>query len=161
MAEVSNVPIAYLDSSVLIAFLYEKQEHPARFEQVRRLVSAIRERILIGLVSFYVLPELYGHVQANQPENEINLVFRLSLVELFGIPLTIVPFLNREDLNRLRQQFVIADSDDVRHVASALFNKCDAIITFDHDFQQVANLIPAHTPAEFLATLTKKNNVEE
>lgn len=150
-----KTPIVYLDSSVLIAFLYEKQDHPSQFEQAQRLVSAIRELSVSGVVSFYVLPELYSYVKEHYPPDLVSLVFRLSLVELYELPLIVVPFLNRDELNRLRTRFIIADSDDARHVAAALASQCDALITFDHDFQQATNVIRAHTPAEFLNTLEK------
>ena len=147
----SNV---YLDSSVLVAFLYEAKDQPSRFQEANELVGAIRDGKLSAAVSFYALPELYSYVKHHHPENEINSVFRLSLVELFSLPLLVVPFVDRSQLNQLRQQITISDRDDARHVAAALSKKCNAMVTFDHDFQQVSNLIPAYTPAEFLATLT-------
>lgn len=45
------------------------------------------------------------------------------------------------------------DSYDIYHVSAALHFGCSAIITFDHHFQQVRNLIPVFTPDEYLATL--------
>ena len=147
------MPTVYLDSSVLIAFLYEEEDQPEKFQQAQRLFSAIREERLAGVVSFYALPELYGHVKENHPTGEINPVFRLSLVDLLSIPIVVMPFLERSEFNVLHQKFTISDSQDARHVASALANKCDALITFDNHFRQVSNLIPVFTPAEFLATL--------
>jgi predicted nucleic acid-binding protein len=154
------VPNVYLDSTVLIALLYGQTLEPNRFEQCRRLRTAIQENLIDAVVSFYTLPELYDYVELHQPQPEVNAVFRLGLVELFSLPVRVAPFLDRAELNKLRQQFQITDPDDARHVAAALFKKCDAIITFDHDFQQVAGLIPAYTPAEFLATLPQKSNAE-
>ncbi len=147
------MPAVYVDSSVLIAFLYEEKDQPEKFQQARRLISAIRGGLLSGVVSFYALPELYGHVRENQPANEINNVFRLSLVELFSAPIIVMPFLERAEFRNLRQQFRISDPEDVRHVAAALSSKCDAIITFDYHFRQVSNLIPVYTPEEYLAKL--------
>lgn len=145
--------LVYLDSSVLIAYLYEEQSQPRKYEEARSLFDAIRQGMVEGVVSFYALPELYAHVEQYQDATQVNAYFRSSLVELFSLPLVIAPFLDRSDLKNLRQQFTISDPDDVRHAATAIFKKCDAIITFDHDFQQVLNLIPVYTPAEFLATL--------
>ncbi len=144
----------YLDSSVLVAFLYEESDQPERFRQAQQLILAIRDGTIQAIVSFYALPELYGYVARHYPESEINSAFRLSLVELFSVPLIVAPFLDREVLNRLRQQFTIADADDARHIAVALSRKCDSIITFDYHFRQVADLIPVFEPDEFLATLT-------
>jgi predicted nucleic acid-binding protein len=157
---VRTPPKIYLDSSVLIAFLYEKQDHPAKFEQVQRLVAVIRQARANGVVSFYALPELYAYVQDRYPADLVSLVFRLSLLELFDIPIIIVPFLKRDVLNHLRTRFRITDPDDARHVAAALASDCDALITFDHDFGQVATVIRVHTPAEFLDTLEKHANAE-
>ena len=143
----------YLDSTVLVELLYGKQIASPRFEQCYRLADAIRHNQITAIVSFYALPELYSYVTRHQPEAEVSTVFRLSLVELFQLPIIIMPYLERTQLNQLRQQITISDPDDARHVAAALFKKCDAIITFDHHFSQVANVIPVFTPDEFLATL--------
>lgn len=147
------MPTVYLDSTALIALLYGEKFEPERFEQCRRLRAAIQAGLTDAVVSFYALPELYDYVEQHQPANEVNAVFRLSLVEVFSLPIIVMPFLDRADLNQFRQQFKIADSDDARHVAAALHRKCDAIIAFDYHFTQVTNVIPAYTPAEFLATL--------
>ena len=147
----------YLDSSVLVAFLYEEPDQPERFRQIQQLIMAIRDGTIQAVVSFYALPELYGYVARHYPESEINSAFRLSLVELFSVPLIVAPFLDREVLNRLRQQFTVADPDDARHVAVALSRKCDAIITFDHHFRQVADLIPVYEPDAFFAALKSPN----
>ena len=151
------MPLVYLDSTVLIALLYGETIEPARFEQCRRLRTAIHDGLTGAVVSFYALPELFDYVERHQPTDEVNAVFRLSLVELLSLPIIIMPFLDRGDLNQLRQQIKIADPDDARHVAAALNRKCDAIIAFDHHFAQVANIIPTYTPAEFLATLKSPN----
>ena len=143
----------YLDASVLVSYLYEETDQPAKSAAAKRLINAIVEHRVEMLVSFYALPELYGYVAANYAEDKINETFRTSLVELFSLPLTVKPFVERTAMEQLRQQFSISDPSDVAHVVAALFYECDTIITFDHHFQQVASLIPVHTPAEFLATL--------
>ena len=145
------LPLVYLDTSVLVAYFFEEDERPERFQAARRLMSAL-ERDLRGVVSFYALPELYAFVQENQPHHA-NALFRASMVQLFGLPIQVFPFLNRDQLNTLRQSFKISDPNDLRHVAVALATFCRAIITFDHHFQQVRDLIPVFTPDEFLATL--------
>ncbi len=147
------MPTVYLDSSILIEFLYKPRDRPERSQEVNRFMAAISESVIQAAISFYVLPELYVFAKKHQPDSEISQVFRLSMVELFNIPIIIFPYLERDELKRQRQQFTIADSDDARHVAVALSKKCDAIITFDHHFRQVADLISVFTPAEYLATL--------
>jgi predicted nucleic acid-binding protein len=149
---------AYLDSGILIAYLYEETDNRAKAEQAKRLFDAIADHRLQGIVSFYVLPELYGYVTRNYLAEKVNETFRNSLVELFHAPLIVKPFVDRADAERLRRRFTIADSADIAHVVAALFYGCSELITFDHHFHQVANVIPAYTPDEFLATL--KANVE-
>ncbi len=145
--------LAYLDSSVLIAYLYEERDQPERFAQSRRLMTAIQEGSVNAIVSFYALPELYSHVEEEFSGDAIAIAFRSSLLRLLSLPIIIKPFLNRGDLNELRAKFTISDAHDARHVASALSSKCDAIITFDYHFRQVSNLIPVYTPEEYLAKL--------
>ena len=97
------MPIAYLDITVLIALLYGQAIEPNRFEQCRRLRAAIQEGLIGSVVSFYTLPELYDYVEQHQPQPEVNAVFRFSLVELFSLPVIVMPFLARADWNKLRQ----------------------------------------------------------
>ncbi|MBI4673550.1 MAG: PIN domain-containing protein [Chloroflexi bacterium] len=149
--------MVYLDSSVLIAFLYEERDQSEKFSAAQRFMEAVRQKKVQAAVSFYALPELYDFVKSHQSEIEVSSVFRLGLVELFLVPLDIFPFLSRELFNDSRKKIVIVDADDARHVAVALTRQCSAIITFDHHFQQVRDLIPVFTPDEYLATLTESD----
>lgn len=146
--------MVYLDSTVLIAFLYEERDQFEKFSAAKRFMQAVQQRKVQAAISFYALPELYDFVESHQPEAEVSAVLRLGLVELLLVPLDIFPFLPREQFNDLRKNFFIVDADDARHVATALARKCSAIITFDHHFQQVCDLIPIFSPDEYLATLT-------
>lgn len=152
--------MVYLDSTVLIAFLYEERDQPERFGETNRLMEFVRQQKVEAAISFYALPELYAFVKAHQAESDVSSTLRLGFLELFLIPLIIFPFLPRERFNDLKKQFVIVDPDDARHVASALSQNCSAIITFDHHFQQVRELIPVFTPDEYLATLENESEGE-
>ncbi len=156
-----TVSTVYLDTTVLITFLYGKRIEPERFEQSRPLFAAMRDSSVEGVISFYALPELYDYVEHHQPADEVNAVFRLSLVELFSLPITVAPFLDRAEFDQLRKQIQIPDPVDTRHTAVALSRKCDAIITFDHHFAQISNLILVYTPAEFLATLKPRESTSD
>ncbi|MCL4490163.1 MAG: type II toxin-antitoxin system VapC family toxin [Chloroflexi bacterium] len=145
------MPSGYLDSSFLIAYLYEERDDPERFRRANRLIGPIRGGSVEAVVSFYALPELYSYVNRYQPREEVGGVFRASLIQLFSLPISIVPFLDRSELNHLRQRFTISDPYDARHVAAALFKGCDAIIAFDEHFREVSSVIPAYTPDEYLA----------
>lgn len=152
--------MVYLDTSVLIAFLYEERDQPEKYKAAQHLIEFARQNKFDAAFSFYALPELYDFVQAHQAESEVSAIFRLGLVELLLVPMNILPYLPREQFNELRKQFVIADRDDARHVATALSRHCSAIITFDHHFHQVRDLIPIFTPDEYLATLANESNDE-
>ena len=149
---------AYLDSVTLIEFLYEFAEkieiHPSF-----QLFEAIRRRKLECLVSFYAFPELFGYVQRNYPPDISNTVFRESLVVLFSYPITIVPYLGRAEVNRLRRHFTIADPYDALHAACALFHGCDTIVTYDSHFDAVAEKFIIATPQEILQQL--QTNIED
>ena len=142
----------YLDTSVIIPYLHEPIDQTSKTEEAKRLFAAIRDGKVQAMVTFYSFPELYGYVVENYTSEQVNETFRVSLVELFSAPLIVKPFLDRADLEKLRRRFTISDSYDVFHVAAALFYSCSSIITFDHHFHQVADVIPAYTPAEFFAT---------
>ncbi len=151
---------AYLDSGILVAYLYEEIDNRAKAEQAKRLFDAIVARRLRGIVTFYVLPELYGYVLRNYLAEKADETFRNSLVELFRMPLIVKPYVDRADAERLRRRFTLSDSADIPHVVAALFYGCSELITFDHHFKQVANLIPVYTPDEFLATLKPNSDVQ-
>jgi predicted nucleic acid-binding protein len=141
----------YLDSSILITYLYEEYDAVERFAQARRMFQAIRAGETEAAISFYALPELYGYVESHFPQEEANTTFRLSLVTLFEIPLTVLPYLKRTERSLWRHRIQLRDSSDEPHAAVALAHGCEAIITYDQHFQDVAELIPAYTPEEFLA----------
>jgi predicted nucleic acid-binding protein len=141
----------YLDSSVLITYLYEEYDAIERFAQSRRVFQAVRAGEIEAAISFYALPELYGYVESHFPQKEVNTTFRLSLVTLFEIPLTVLPYLKRIERNLWRHRIRLRDSSDEPHVAIALARSCEAIITYDEHFQDVVDFIPAYTPEEFLA----------
>jgi len=141
----------YLDSTVLITYLYEEYDAVERFAQARQLFQAIQAGETEAAISFYALPELYGYVESHFPQEEANTTFRLSLVTLFEIPLTVLPYLKRTERNLWRHRIRLRDSSDEPHVAVALAHGCETIITYDEHFQDVADLISAYTPEEFLA----------
>lgn len=149
----SALPLVYLDSSVLVAYFFEEDDQPWKFQAAQGLMNALVRGSVRAVVSFYALPELYAFVQENRAD-QVNALFRASMVQLFELPIQVFPFLEREQFNALRKSFSISDPNDVRHVAVALATFCDAIITFDRHFQQARDLIPVFSPDEYLAILT-------
>lgn len=143
----------YLDASVLIAYLYQETDDPDKARQAQYLFEALDTARVQATVAFYSLSELYGYVNSQYPEEQRDDIFRLSLVNLFSTPLLVKGFVDRTELEKLRRRYALTDSTDIPHVVAALHFGCSAIITFDHHFQQVRNLIPVFTPDEYLATL--------
>ncbi len=143
----------YLDSSVLVAFLYQATLRPERHALVARLMESVRTKRVEAMISFYALPELYAYLRTQYLDVPFNTIFRLSMIELFSLPLTIAPHLTRTEIEIWRHRISMSDSTDVPHVASALANYCSALITLDEHFRQVSNLIAVFTPDEYLATI--------
>lgn len=150
----------YLDSGVLIALLYSATESVEMAEASDQFFAEIRTGRISALITFYCLPELYGYVERNYAVTQIDEIFRTSLGELLSFPIALKPFIDRTEFERLRRQISISDSYDIYHVAAALHHHCSAIITFDHHFQQVRDLIPVYTPDEYLATLAQASQDE-
>ena len=148
----------YLDSVVLIDFLFEPVETSEREQIGQQLFSAIQQSETECIVSFYSLPELFGYVQRNYPPDIVNTVFKESVIVLFSEPVKIVPYLDRTEVNRLRRRFTIADSYDALHIACALSNNCDAIVTYDSHFQTVTDIIPVFTPPQVLEHILDNPN---
>lgn len=142
---------AYLDASVLIAYLYGEIHAPERFVPVRQLFTAIGEKRLEAVVTFYALQELHAFIKNRWLPADVNEAFRTALLELVRLPLIVVPYVERTQLNLWRRRFDIKDSSDIFHVVAALVNDCDALVAYDRHFLGAADLIPAYTPEEFLA----------
>ena len=145
----------YLDTSALVPFLYGEFIEPARFVQMEQLFGYIEAGQITGVLSFYAFHELYEYLAANYPPDDVSDGFRHSLLELLRFPLTVAPHLDRTESNRLRRRFTIADPYDALHIATAIFHRCDAIVTYDAHFQAVADVIPVYTPEELLSHIAE------
>lgn len=142
---------AYLDASVLIVYLYGEIRAPERFVPTHQLFTAIAEQRLEAVVTFYALQELHAFIKNRWLPSDVNETFRTALLELVRLPLIVIPYVERVQLNLWRRRFDIKDASDVFHVVAALVNDCDALVAYDRHFQGAADLIPAYTPEEFLA----------
>lgn len=142
---------AYLDASVLIVYLYGEIHAPERFLPTRQLFAAIEEQRFEAVITFYALQELHAFIKNRWLPADVNETFRTALLEVVRVPLIVVPYVERAQLNLWRRRFDIRDSSDIFHVVAALVNDCDALVAYDRHFQDVADLIPAYTPEEFLA----------
>ena len=150
----------YLDSSVVLVYLYGELSEAERFPATESLFAAIAGQRIEGVVSFYLLPELYGYVAEKWPADDVSEVVRLGLVQLFSLPLLVRPFLERERLNLWQHRLQLLDTSDVGHAGTALETDCDAIVTYDHHFQKLVERISAWTPEECLALLEQAESEE-
>ncbi len=148
-----NRPRVYLDTTVLVVFLYGKHDEPSRYTSVARLFAAIFRKELQAVVSFYTFPELYGYVAENFPRDVRNTTVRHSFLKLFAYPVEIVPFLDRTERRRLARKINIHDPTDFLHVASAVVNDCDIICTYDSHFDTSRAHIEPLSPEELLTEL--------
>jgi len=148
----------YLDSVVLIDYLFQTVDSIEREQIGQQFFSAVRQGETECIVSFYSLPELFGYVQRNYPQDIVNAVFKESIIVLFSEPVTVASYLDRTEVNRLRRRFTIADPYDALHVACALSNNCDAIVTYDSHFQAVADAISVFTPSQVLEHIPNNPN---
>lgn len=75
---------------------------------------------------------------------------RLAFHELLGHELLLVPLLSRMDRIILSRRFPLKDASDQAHVATAYHNGCQAIITYDQHYQDVASRFACLTAGEAL-----------
>ncbi len=143
----------YLDTSVLIPYLYQQREEPGQHRDMRDLFAAAYAGRVEVAISFYTLPELYNFARKIYTVEGVASAFREGMIALFGESLLVFPHLDRTEANRRRRGFTIADSYDALHVACALFHGCEAVVTYDFHFQTVVDVIAILTPEEALARL--------
>lgn len=143
----------YLDTSVLLPYLFGELDAPERYLPSVQLFGKIDARGVQAVVTFYALQEVYGYIVRRFPSEDTDRLFRVSLQQLLMFPLVVVPYLDRTVVRRWRHRLQLGDATDVFHVAAALIRGCDAIVTYDHRFQEVAEHIPAWTSEECLASL--------
>lgn len=146
-------PKVYLDTTVLVVFLYGKRDEPRRYADVARLFDAILRQKLQAVVSFYTFPELYGYVVENFPQDVRNTTLRYSFLKLFAHPIEIVSFLDRTERRRLARKINIHDPTDFLHVASAVVNDCDCICTYDSHFDTSRAHVQPLSPEDLLTEL--------
>ena len=138
----------YLDSSFLIAFLFEHERED--YDSIERIFSLIDRHKIEACISLYNLSEIRQYVEQNSPAEIINELFRLAIFEIVCHPIAIIGYLKRNERERLYRQFKISDRSDALHVANAMKEKCDKIISFDTHFKEVESVIDSCTPDEFL-----------
>ena len=141
----------YLDVSVLVVYLFGQAREPIRYRAVLNLFDKFQTSQLDCCISLYAFQELYSFCHENYSAANVSSVFRLSLLELLGYPLQIMPLLTRSDRLIYERRFAISDASDKPHVISAYLAGCDAIVSYDSHFQEATDFVMALTPEQLLA----------
>ncbi len=140
----------YLDSSVVIVFLFGRFREPERYSDVEQMFAHILAGEIEGVLSFYALPEIYAYVAGNFPEDMISRMVRVGLLKLLRYPLVIVPFIDRMEKRRRKRKITMRDPSDIPHVLSALQNGCTHIVAYDTHFLETHKVIEYLTPEKLL-----------
>lgn len=151
----------YLDTSVLLPYLFGELDAPERYLPSVQLFGRIDGQQVQAVVTFYALQELYGYIIRRFPSEDADRLFRTSLQQLLLFPLTIVPYLDRTEVRRWGYHLQLRDATDIFHVAAALIRGCDAIVTYDRRFQEVSEHISVWIPEECLAWLEQTGRENE
>jgi predicted nucleic acid-binding protein len=110
----------YLDTCVLVVFLYGEFEEPERFRSTRALFDRIEAGEIEAVISFYAMQEIYGYIVRKSPPEDVDVAFRTGMLALFGLPLVVVPYLDRTRLEVWRRKTSARDATDIPHLAVAM-----------------------------------------
>jgi len=137
----------YLDTSVILVYLFGRYKEPERHTAVSQLFDKIRTGQLFACISLYAFQEIYRFCQEHY-QADVSNVFRLALLRLLEYPLEIRPLLTRHE-----RRFTISDASDSSYVISAYINLCDAIVSYDSHFDEVKDFLNSLTPEALIAQL--------
>ena len=146
---------AYLDTTVITLLLFGAKTQPDRHRDVVDFFAVLDGGKLQAFVSIYALQELCAFCYNNFPPEDAPHVTRLAFHELLGHELMLVPLLSRADRILLNRRFPMRDTSDQAHAATAFRAGCEAIITYDQHYQDIADRMICLTAAEVLSKLTK------
>ncbi len=135
----------YLDTSVILVYLFGRHPEPERYAAVSQLFDRIRAGQPFACISLYAFQEIYRFCQEHY-QADVSNVFRLALLRLLEHPLEITPLLARYERLIYERRFTISDASDSPHVVSAYINRCDAIVSYDSHFDEVIDFINSLTP---------------
>lgn len=144
----------YLDTSVILVYLFGRYSEPERHPVVSQLFDKIRTGQLLACISLYAFQEIYKFCQEHY-QTDVSNAFRLALLRLLEHPLEINPLLTRYERLIYERRFTISDASDSPHVISAYINRCDAIVSYDSHFDEVTDFIDSLTPETLIAQLNR------
>lgn len=140
----------YVDTSVLIVYLYGEATEPERFAHTAALFDRFATGEITAVFSLYTLQELHGYIRRVSPPEDVDEAFRTSVLELFSYPAIIAPYLDRLTLKRYRRKLNVRDATDVPHIVIALERQCDGIVAYDERFRDVAEVLAYYRPPDLL-----------
>jgi predicted nucleic acid-binding protein len=141
----------YLDTTVITLLLFGAQTDPGRHREVTAFFVELDKGGVQAVVSIYALQELCAFCYGNFSAEDAPHVARLAFHELLGHELMLVPLLSRADRIVLNRRFPMRDTSDQAHAATAFHVGCEAIVTYDRHYQDIADRIPCFTAAEALS----------
>ena len=135
----------YLDSTILITFMFGSKLEPDKFDDVFRLFDC--EKIDL-VTSLYALIELYNYPMFNfeMDEREKRLLAKYALIRVLLAETEITPMLPRAIRSYYNNIFKMNDKSDIPHAISAYVEGCDYIVTYDRHFKDIGDKIQCITP---------------
>jgi predicted nucleic acid-binding protein len=143
----------YLDTTVITILLFERNNPSSRYAETVRLFDVLDANRFEAVVSLYALQELCAFCYGNFPAEQAPHVARLAFYELLGHEIQLVPLLTRMDRIILNRRFPLKDTSDQAHAATAYHHGCQAIITYDSHYDEIADRMLCVTAGEMLETL--------
>ena len=139
----------YLDSTVLITFVFGAKLEPDKFNDISIL---LRSKNVDIVTSLYALIELYNYPIFNfELEDRSKRLFaKYAIMRVLLTEIEIAPMVPRELKSYYGGVFKMDDSSDVPHAISAYVEKCDYIITHDRHFKNIEDKIECRTPKNVL-----------
>ena len=139
----------YLDSTILITFVFGAKLEPERFNDVSILFRSKKVELVTSL---YALIELYNYPIFNfEMEGKDKRLFAKSaILRVLLTEIEIAPMLPRQLRSYYSGIFKMDDSSDVPHAISAYVEKCTYIVTYDRHFKNIEDKIGCRTPKNVL-----------
>lgn len=135
----------YLDSTILITFVFGSKLEPDKFDCVSRLFNY--ENIDL-VTSLYALIELYNYPIFNfeMDEQEKRLLAKSVIISALLTETEIVPMPPRAIRSYYNNTFKMSDKSDIPHAILAYIEGCDYIVTYDRHFRDIGDKIRCITP---------------
>ncbi len=135
-------PRVYLDSTILITYVFGAKKEPNKFKDVERLFNCGAELV----TSIYALIELYNFPIYNF-EHDKRIMAKYGFIIVLSTDIEIAPMLERGLKIMHSREFNMEDKSDIPHAISAFIERCDYIVTFDSHFKTLTK-IKSLTPGE-------------